>query len=162
MPRTPGAARLTAHAPGIAAAVEARATALVAAPANLSFASAASEAATHAVAGKPLGAPAAVAVTDAYGNPVPNAVVTFAVKGGGGVSATRVVTDADGVARTRWKLGAKGGTQELVAALPTAPAVTRATLAAEVISATAPTYAAHDPVHKTTKPHATAKKARRK
>lgn len=161
MPRTPGAARLTARAPGLAAPVEVRATALVAAPANLAFAAAASEAATHAAAGKPLAAPAAVTVSDAYGNPVPNAVVTFATKGGGSVSPARVVTDADGVARTRWKLGAKGGTQELVAAVPAAPAVTRTTLAADVIppAVATPTYAAHDPVRKTTtKAHATTTK----
>lgn len=147
MPRTPGTARLTANAPGLTSPVEVRATALVAAPANVAFASAASEAATHAVAGKPLAAPAAVTVTDAYGNPVPNAIVTFAARGGGATSPARVVTDADGVARTRWKLGAKGGSQELVAAVPAASGSgARATLAADAMSATVPSYAAHDRV----------------
>jgi hypothetical protein len=66
----------------------------------------------------------AVVVTDASNNPVPNAVVTFAVASGGG-SATRLVdtTNAAGLAQVgSWTLGASPGPNTMtasVAALPT-------------------------------------------
>ncbi len=66
----------------------------------------------------------AVVVTDASNNPVPNAVVTFAVASGGG-SATRLVdtTNAAGLAQVgSWTLGASPGVNTMtasVAALPT-------------------------------------------
>lgn len=60
----------------------------------------------------------AVRVVDATGNPVPNAPVTFAVTGGGGVvaAASPVLTDFDGVATaTSWILGPSPGANTLTA-----------------------------------------------
>jgi hypothetical protein len=59
-----------------------------------------------------------VKVTDAPGNPVAGAVVTFTPTAGGGVvTPTQVTTGADGVAAvTSWKLGTVVGPNNLVAA----------------------------------------------
>ena len=51
-------------------------------------------------------------VTDVYGNPVPDARVTFSVKSGV-VTPARAVSDAKGRAALTWKLGAKAGEQAL-------------------------------------------------
>jgi len=51
-------------------------------------------------------------VTDIYGNPVPDAKVTFSVKSGT-VTPTRAVSDAKGRAALTWKLGSKAGEQTL-------------------------------------------------
>ena len=51
-------------------------------------------------------------VTDVYGNPVPDARVTFSVKSGT-VSPTRAMSDAKGRAALTWKLGSKAGEQTL-------------------------------------------------
>jgi hypothetical protein len=51
-------------------------------------------------------------VTDVYGNPVPEAKVTFSVKSGT-VTPTRAVSDAKGRAALTWKLGSKAGEQTL-------------------------------------------------
>ena len=51
-------------------------------------------------------------VTDVYGNPVPEAKVTFSVKSGT-VTPTRAVSDAKGRAALTWKLGSKVGEQTL-------------------------------------------------
>ena len=59
----------------------------------------------------------AVAVTDASSNPVPGAVVTFAVTGGGG-SGTRLVdtTNNSGVAQVgSWQLGSSAGVNAMTA-----------------------------------------------
>lgn len=53
-------------------------------------------------------------VTDGYGNPVPDVMIVFAVSGGA-VSAARVMTNAQGLAATRWTLGPKAGEQTLTA-----------------------------------------------
>jgi hypothetical protein len=48
----------------------------------------------------------AVRVTDAFGNPVPGATVTWAVvEGGGSTAAGTSVADANGIARMTWTLG---------------------------------------------------------
>jgi hypothetical protein len=52
-------------------------------------------------------------VTDVYGNPVPEAKVTFSVKSGT-VTPTRAVSDAKGRAALTWKLGSKVGEQTLI------------------------------------------------
>jgi len=52
-------------------------------------------------------------VTDVYGNPVPEAKVTFSVKSGT-VTPTRAVSDAKGRAALTWKPGSKVGEQTLV------------------------------------------------
>jgi hypothetical protein len=51
-------------------------------------------------------------VTDVYGNPVPEAKVSFSVKSGT-VTPTRAVSDAKGRAAVTWKLGSKVGEQTL-------------------------------------------------
>jgi hypothetical protein len=51
-------------------------------------------------------------VTDVYGNPVPDARVTFSVKSGT-VTPARAVSDAKGRAALTWKLGSKAGEQTL-------------------------------------------------
>ena len=51
-------------------------------------------------------------VTDVYGNPVPDARVTFSVKSGV-VTPARAVSDAKGRAELTWKLGSKSGEQTL-------------------------------------------------
>src|ERR1700730_10225727 len=51
-------------------------------------------------------------VTDVYGNPVPDAKVSFSVKSGT-VTPTRAVSDAKGRVSLTWKLGLKPGAQRL-------------------------------------------------
>ena len=51
-------------------------------------------------------------VTDVYGNPVPDARVTFSVKSGV-VTPARAVSDSKGRAALTWKLGSKTGEQAL-------------------------------------------------
>jgi hypothetical protein len=51
-------------------------------------------------------------VTDVYGNPVPDARVTFSVKSGT-VAPARAMSDAKGRAALTWKLGSKTGEQTL-------------------------------------------------
>ncbi len=51
-------------------------------------------------------------VTDVYGNPVPDAKVSFSVKSGT-VTPTRAVSDPKGRAALTWKLGSKAGEQTL-------------------------------------------------
>lgn len=55
-----------------------------------------------------------VRVTDAYGNPVPGAVVVFAAKVGR-LAASRGTTDASGAATTNWTLGRAAGPQAITA-----------------------------------------------
>ena len=62
----------------------------------------------------------AVRVTDAFGNPVPLAAVTFAVSGGGGIVSPNgpVLTDLNGVATaSSWTLGPSAGANTLTATL---------------------------------------------
>ena len=68
-------------------------------------------------AGQVLANPLIVKVTDARGRAVPGQVVTFHVtSGGGSVFSGTVTTDADGIARERWRLGTSaGGAQALEA-----------------------------------------------
>jgi hypothetical protein len=70
-----------------------------------------------------------VFVRDAAGNPVPGAQVAWAVTGGGGSITSPTTTDAAGVARTQWVLGATA-----------APQTATATVAGKTITFTA--YAA--------------------
>jgi hypothetical protein len=65
-----------------------------------------------AAAGSALPAPLAVRATDAHGNRVSGAAVTWAVTGGGGaVSPAATTTDSAGLARATWTLGAGAGQQ---------------------------------------------------
>ncbi len=106
--RHAGPQRLELRAAGVdsAVAVTARATPLTAA--NLAFQNAPATAAPgRAVA-------ITVVVTDAYGNPVADAPVTFSVAAGA-LSAARVMTDDAGRATTRWTAGPTPGEQALTA-----------------------------------------------
>ncbi|MBW3570993.1 MAG: Ig-like domain-containing protein [Gemmatimonadetes bacterium] len=70
-------------------------------------------------AGQPLPDALEARVQDPHGNPVPGATVAWSVSAGGGtVSPATAVTDAAGVARARWTLGAQiGGEHAAQAAL---------------------------------------------
>jgi hypothetical protein len=107
--RVPGEHRLVARAAGLPRPVEATATATVGPAANVAFA----DPPTSGVLGRSLPGSLVVEVTDAFGNPVGDATVSFTAKSGR-VSPARVVTDAKGVARTKWVLGTKSGEQTLV------------------------------------------------
>ncbi|MGH7674474.1 MAG: Ig-like domain-containing protein, partial [Gemmatimonadales bacterium] len=89
-------------------------TALAAAPASL--VKSAGDAQT-AGAGQLLPVPLGVLVRDAYGNPVPGQPVAWArVAGSGTLGASQTPTDATGVARVGYTLGA-AGTDTITAAL---------------------------------------------
>jgi hypothetical protein len=77
-----------------------------AAPANLSFDDAPESKSTHAR--KQLVA----LVTDAYGNPVPDARLSFSTRSGS-VAPSRAVSDASGRVKVSWTLGGKPGDQSL-------------------------------------------------
>ena len=63
-----------------------------------------------------LGAEVAVRLVDQRGDPVAGATINFASTESGAVAEpTSAVTDADGVARAAWRLGAGIGTQRLAA-----------------------------------------------
>ena len=67
-------------------------------------------------AGSPLPAPIAVVATDADGNPVSGATVTFAVTAGGGeIEPASVTTGPDGVAEAAWTLGTTAGANSATA-----------------------------------------------
>ncbi len=77
--------------------------------------------AQSALAGTAVAQPLSVTVRDAKGMLVPNATVTFAVTGGGGsVTPTTAITNAQGVAGdVIWTIGTKGGDQTATAAVDT-------------------------------------------
>jgi hypothetical protein len=101
---------LAVHVDGIKKLLKVSARATPAKAANLSFddvPSPASDKSTRAKTRR-----LAAVVTDIYGNPVPDAPVTFAVKSGA-VTPARAVTDAKGRVSLRWLLGTKPGEQTL-------------------------------------------------
>lgn len=110
--RDAGVQRLEARASGVAKPIELTATALPAEPANIAFGTLPAQATT----GTRLRDAVQVTVTDAYGNPVPNAPVVFSVTGGT-LTAARVMTDERGRAATRWTLGKKAGDQSVSATI---------------------------------------------
>ena len=80
-----------------------------------------------------------VKISDAFGNPVPNVLVTFTVaSGGGSITVGSANTDATGVAKVgSWKLGPSAGANTLVAtagALTTTFAATATVGTAAVIT----------------------------
>ena len=85
------------------------ARALPAAPANLSF----HEPPVEGVIARPLPTKVVAVVTDVYGNPVPDAVVSFVTRSGG-VAPGRAATDTTGRVRVTWTLGAQPGEQSLL------------------------------------------------
>ncbi|MFL5580803.1 MAG: beta strand repeat-containing protein [Gemmatimonadaceae bacterium] len=82
--------------------------------------------AQSATAGSAVAIPPAVRVADAFGNPVPDVPVTFAVaSGGGSVTGAAAITNASGVATAgSWTLGATAGANSLTASAAGVPAVT--------------------------------------
>ncbi|HYC49902.1 MAG TPA: Ig-like domain-containing protein [Gemmatimonadaceae bacterium] len=99
---------LAVHVEGIRKLLKVSAVSTPASPANLSFEDAPAEKAPKTRA-KRLYA----LVTDVYGNPVPDAPVTFASKSGS-VTPARAVTDAKGRVLVRWLPGATAEEQTLV------------------------------------------------
>jgi hypothetical protein len=98
------------------AAVTFRAQAVAAAPDTLSGASALNRAGRR---GAELSGPLVVKVTDRFGNPVPGAVVTWAITAGTGkLSQAESETGADGTTAVSWKLGDQVGVQKATATLP--------------------------------------------
>jgi hypothetical protein len=73
--------------------------------------------AQSAAVGEELLQPLVVRVTDAFGNPVPHAAVTFTVTSGGGrLDAGTALTDGFGLASSgAWTLGSEPGAQEVTA-----------------------------------------------
>ena len=67
-----------------------------------------------AAAGRALPRPVAFAVSDAYGNPIPDVLVAFTTTAGT-VAPGRVMTDEKGEAATRWTLGSQAGEDTLTA-----------------------------------------------
>jgi adhesin/invasin len=65
-----------------------------------------------ALGGEPLPRPVQAVVTDAHGNAVPGALVTFAPRSGR-ISPARARTDATGHAAARWTLATNGGEQRI-------------------------------------------------
>jgi adhesin/invasin len=65
-----------------------------------------------ALGGEPLPRPVQATVTDAHGNPVPDAMVTFTARLGK-VAPARARTDASGRATARWTLATSAGEQRI-------------------------------------------------
>jgi len=107
-----GTQRLTVRASPIEKELVVTARGLPRSPASLGFASPPAQGSV----GRSLPQPLKVVLKDTYGNPIANRTVTF-VPVGGKVSPARVVTDAHGVAATKWTLGEKPGVQTLAAAV---------------------------------------------
>ena len=85
------------------------ARALPRSPANLSF----HEPPVEGLTGRPLPGKVVAVVTDVYGNPVPDAVVSFVTRSGG-VAPARAATDTTGRVKVSWTLGAQVGEQSLL------------------------------------------------
>lgn len=108
--RVAGTDTLTVRARGIDSTVAVTAQARPAAAANVAFAGPPA----RGTAGSRIRLTALV--TDAYGNPVPSAVVVFAAAAGT-ISSSRVATDDAGRATTRWTPGPTPGDQRVTATL---------------------------------------------
>lgn len=106
--RTTGTHVLEARATGLDSVAKVTARARPGAPANVAF----PDAAARGTAGTALRL--AAVVTDAYGNPVPDALVLFAARTGT-LSASRVMSDTAGRAATRWTPAAAAGDQQITA-----------------------------------------------
>jgi hypothetical protein len=122
----------TAGVTGTSATAVFNATSTAAAPASIVVLSGNN---ATAGTGSSVNPPPSVKVTDAFGNPVVGATVTFTVTGGGGsVTGGTQTTDANGVATVgSWTLGSNAGANTL------SVAVTGSALAALTFNATAVT-----------------------
>ena len=67
------------------------------------------------VAGTTLPVPLEVRLIDGAGQPMASEIVQFVPDVGGRATPKQVATDANGVARTKWKLGSAAGAQHMVA-----------------------------------------------
>ena len=109
--RAPGANEVTATVAGLPP-VRFTATAHAAAVAQLARAGGDGQ---TGVVGTALADSLAVRATDAFGNPVAGVAVTWALTGGGALSAATATTGADGHAKIRLTLGATPGAATVVA-----------------------------------------------
>lgn len=111
-----GSQRASATAAGIVSPLEIAVTASPGPAAAISIVSGSGQ---SAVVGSALPAPFSVRVADAWDNPVAGVTVTFAVTAGGGsLSASTVVTNAEGLAESRLTLGAAAGANTVTATVP--------------------------------------------
>ena len=106
--RSAGEHALGVHMDGVKKLLRVTAHALPAPPANLSFDDAPPDGRTPRARGKSLVA----LVTDAFGNPVPDARVSFSTKSGS-VSPGRAVSDAKGRVKLVWNSGSRTADQSL-------------------------------------------------
>lgn len=134
--RQVGTQRLRARVAGIDPALEATARARPLDAANLAFV----DPPSSGSAGRAIAKPVSVTVRDAYGNPVSDSRVSFTVKTGS-VTPVHVMTDAHGVASTRWTLGKTAGEQSLTARVRATGAHATLTVTAD----TPPTRKARSP-----------------
>ena len=158
MAREVGIQRVVARVDGVERKIEATAAATPALAANLALATES----MSGVAGKKLGTPVVATVTDSYGNPVADAVVSFNTKTGS-VSPARISTDAKGHAQTRWTLGRTAGEQALVAVVQghdVRGTITVQASASESVTKTAPKPAAAKSVKPATQKSTKKKTAR--
>jgi hypothetical protein len=112
------------------------ARALPGAAANLSF----HEPPVEGMIGKPLRDKIVAVVTDVYGNPVPDAVVSFGTRWGG-VSPARAAADTAGRVRVTWTLGSLLGEQALTAMVRGSDVEAKLVLQAVARTTTAPVQA---------------------
>ena len=129
-----GPQKLVAKVAGVPKPIEVTATVLVGRASKAEFVAPA----TVGVPGKPLGSPVTITVTDAHGNLVPGAAVSFASTTGN-VSPLKATTDAKGRASTKWTLGSKAGPQSLTATVRGTTAKATLELEATKAGATAAT-----------------------
>jgi hypothetical protein len=110
MGRSAGPHSLAVHVEGVKKLVKVAAEARAASPANLSF----DDVIRHAKANRSADRTKRLyaVVTDHYGNPVPDARVSFSASSGT-VNPKRAVSDAKGRAELTWKVGGKPGEQVL-------------------------------------------------
>lgn len=142
--RSAGPQRLIARVAGVATPLTLTARARALGAANVAF----PDSAIGGVAGHPLDGPVSVTVTDAYGNPVSDALVLFKADAGS-VASTRVMTDAEGHAATKWRLGVTPGEQHLNASTKGVESRAVLTVVAEAPAAPAPKSAATKAATKT-------------
>ena len=107
MGRTAGAQTLVARVDSVPP-LRVTARALPRSPANLTF----HEPPVEGQVGRPLPGKVVAVVTDVYGNPVPDAVVSFVTRLGR-VTPSRAAADTAGHVRTMWTLGPQLGEQTL-------------------------------------------------
>ncbi|HKT61766.1 MAG TPA: Ig-like domain-containing protein, partial [Gemmatimonadales bacterium] len=103
-----GQQRLVASAGGVERTVELTAQVRPGAAARIAM----DDLPATALGGMPLPRPVQAVVTDAHGNGVPGALVTFTAKSGK-VSPARARTDTTGHAAARWTLASSGGEQRI-------------------------------------------------